>query len=278
VIQSKFLGGDVATFGTDEDRREQLARWLTSPSNFWFKRSIANRLWNNFFGRGIVNPVDDYRLTNPAANEKLLDALGEKVVAYKFNLRAVMKDILLSRTYQTTSVPNKYNTDDKQYASHALPRRLYAEVILDAISAATEVPEAIGPYRDAEGRPVRAVAVPNNKIGNGFLDLFGRAKREVACECERSEETNVTMVLNLINGDTVNNKITNSGRINRALAAKKPTKEIVEELYLATLARRPTDKEQAAAQTLISKAPSPKEGVEDLLWGLFNMKEFMFNH
>ncbi|MCC2668742.1 MAG: Ig-like protein, partial [Armatimonadetes bacterium] len=137
VVQPKLLGADVVTFAPDEDRRERLAAWITSPANPWFKRSIANRLWNNYFGRGLVHPVDDYRQTNPAANEKLLDVMGEKMVAYKFDIRALMKDILNSRTYQTTTVPKKENTDDRLYASHSLPRKLMAEVLLDAVDAAT---------------------------------------------------------------------------------------------------------------------------------------------
>ncbi len=275
VIQSKFLGGDLATFTAEEDRREKLAEWITTPSrNPWFQRSIANRLWNNFFGRGIVNPVDDYRLTNPASNEKLLETLGEKVVAYKFDLKKLMRDIMLSRTYQTSSLPNKQNVDDRLYNSHALPRRLYAEVLLDAIAFATDTQRKIGPYD-------RAVAIVDNRLGDGqgFLELFGRAKREVACECERSEETNVTMVLNLLNGGTVNQRIgAPGGRVERVVAQKKEPKAVVEEFYLSTLSRRPTAKEEAAALKLLTSAPNLREGAEDLMWGLLNTKEFMFNH
>jgi uncharacterized protein DUF1549/uncharacterized protein DUF1553 len=275
TIEAKYPAGDVATFSPDEDAREKLAQWMTSPGNYWFKRSIANRLWNNFFGRGIIQPVDDFRLTNPASNQKLLDAMGEKVVAYKFDLKKLMRDILNSRTYQTTSRPNKYksNVDDKLYASRSLPRRLYAEVLLDAIAYATGVPENLGPY-------ARAVAAADNEVGRGgFLDLFGRARREVACECERSDETNVTMVLNLLNGGTVNGKITNpGGRVARLVNAKKPEKELIEEFYLAALSRRPSETEQAAAVKLIKGAPSLKEGAEDLMWGLLNMREFLLNH
>ncbi len=152
LIQAKFLGGDLATFQSDEDRREKLAKWITSPSNYWFKRSIANRLWNNFFGRGIVAPVDDYRLTNPASNEKLLDALAEKVVEYKWDLRQVMRDILMSRAYQASGIPNKLNVGDKVYASHSLPRRIYAEVLLDAVSYATGVNDSSAPTSTDDGR------------------------------------------------------------------------------------------------------------------------------
>lgn len=273
VIQAKYLGGDVASFSTDEDRREKMAAWVTSPSNPWFKRSIANRLWNNFFGRGIVHPVDDYRLTNPASNEKLLDALGEKMVAYKFNVKAMMKDILNSRTYQSSAVPVESNKTDRAYASHALPRKIHAEVLLDAIQSATGTRRRFGPYESA-------VAIPDGRTDeNGFLELFGRSRRTVACECERTEETNVTMVLNLLNGNVLNGRIgAPDGRVARAVQAKKPAKDMVEEFYLATLSRLPTDKEQAAAQKLLSKAPNPQEGAEDLMWGLLNTKEFMFNH
>ncbi len=272
VVEPKFPAGDFPTFGPDEDRREKLAQWITSPSNPWFKRSIANRLWNNFLGRGIVQPVDDFRLTNPASNQKLLDAMAEKVVAYKFDLKGVMRDILNSRTYQTTSVHNQWNVNDRFYNSRAWPRRMYAEVLLDAICSATGVRDFFGPYE-------RAVAVPDNRLNNGFLDLFGRAKRDLTCECERTEDSNVTMVLNLINGPTVNQKLGSpNGRVMQLLNAKKTPDQITEELYLAALARKPTEKEMAAALKLFSKAPNPKEGAEDLMWGLLNMKEFLLNH
>jgi len=270
VVEPKYPGGDFPSFTTDEDRREKLAAWITSPNNPWFKRSIANRLWNNFFGRGIVQPVDDFRLTNPASNQKLLDAMGEKVVAYKFNLKGLMRDILNSRTYQTTSAHNAQNINDRFYNSRSWPRKIYAEVLLDAIGSATGVKDFFGPYD-------RAVAVPDNRMNNGFLDLFGRAKRDLTCECERSEDSNVTMVLNLLNGPTVNSKL-GGGRVARLLQAKKQPNEIAEELYLAALSRRPNEKELAAAAKLFSKAPTPKEGAEDLMWGLLNMKEFLLNH
>ncbi len=274
VIPARFLGGDVAAFGPDDDRREVLAQWITSPQNPWFKRSIANRIWNDFFGRGIVQPVDDLRVTNPASNEKLLDALGEKLVQYRFSLKALMRDILLSRTYQASSMPVKANGDDRLYASHALPRRLIAEVLLDAVAAATDVPEQFGRYGQR-----RAVSVPDNQIFNPFLDLFGRAKRETACECERSEETNVSMILSLVNGGVVNDRITNpSGRVARAVREQKAPQAIIDEFYLAALCRPPTPREQAAALKLLTAAPSPKEGAEDLMWGLLNTREFMFNH
>lgn len=273
VIPAKLLGGNVVSFTTDEDRREKMVDWITSPSNPWFKKSIANRLWNNFFGRGIVHPVDDYRQTNPAANETLLEALGEKVVAYKFNLKALMKDILSSRTYQATAIPTESNRGDRVYASHALPRKIYAEVLLDAIQSATGTKRRFGPYESA-------VAIPDGRTDEGgFLELFGRSRRTVACECERTEETNVTMVLNLLNGAVVNDRIgAPEGRVTRAVNAKKPAREMIDEFYLATLSRFPNPKEVEAAQKLLSGAPNPKEGAEDLMWGLLNTKEFLFNH
>jgi predicted DNA-binding transcriptional regulator len=186
-----------------------------------------------------------------------------------------MRDIRMARADQTSTIPNKLNVDERQYASHAMARRLYAEVLLDAVVYATDVPEKFGPYE--YGR--RAISIPDNRVGNGFLDLFGRAKREIACECERSEETNVSMVLNLLNGGTLNGRITNpGGRVGRAVAANKPPQALIEEFYLATLSRRPDAKEQAAAQKLLSSAPNLKEGAEDLMWSLLNMREFLFNH
>jgi hypothetical protein len=275
VIPARLLGGDAPSFAAEEDRRERLAEWLTDPRrNPWFARSIANRLWNHFFGRGIVHPVDDTRLTNPAANEKLLTALANRLVAYKFDLQRLMRDIVLSRAYQASGTPTPSNANDRLYASRALPRRLYAEVLLDAIIYATGVPGSFGPYP-------RAVAIPDNRTGDGsgFLELFGRARRDQACECERPEETSVAMVLHLLTGPALNERLArDDGRVARAVSAGMPPEALIEEFYLAALSRRPSAKEQAAALKLLRAAPSPREGAEDLLWSLLNTREFLFNH
>jgi hypothetical protein len=185
----------------------------------------------------------------------------------------MMKDILLSRTYQSTTQPTDSNKGDRAYASHALPRKIHAEVLLDAIQNATGTKRRFGPYDSA-------VAIPDGRTDeNGFLELFGRSRRTIACECERSEETNVTMVLNLLNGGVLNGRISApDGRVVRDVQAKKPAKDMIEEFYLATVTRLPNAKEMAAAQKLLAAAPNPQEGAEDLMWGLLNTKEFMFNH
>ena len=274
-VQARYLGGDVVTFRPNEDRRIRMAKWLTSSNNPWFRKNITNRIWRHLVGIGLSDPVDDLRATNPAANEPLWDYLAESLLAKKYDLKDFMREVLNSRTYQTSSSFNNSNVGDRKLFSHRLPRRMYAEVLLDAIIKVTNVPQKFGPY------PVgtRAIAVPDNTINNGFLDLFGRASRSVTCECERTEEVNVTMVLNLLNGGTLNNRISNpNGRVARLIKANTPPDKIMEELYLAVLARYPNAKDKEAAQKLFAAAANPQEAGEDLLWGLLNTREFVFNH
>lgn len=274
-VPPRVLGGEAEKFAPGEDRRDRLAAWMTAPQNPFFARAIGNRLWNHFFGRGVVQPVDDVRVTNPASNEALMAALGREVVRQKFNLKAVCRGIMLSRTYQASSRASERNRDDRQLFSHALPRRLPAEVLLDAINSATGTTDKFGPYPLG----TRAVQVPDNRVNNPFLDLFGRPQREVACECERPEEANLSMALDLINGSTVNTKVAHpQGRVARLFAAKAADRDMVADLYLAALSRPPSEKEAAAAEKLFGSAPSKKEGAEDLLWALINTKEFVFNH
>ncbi len=289
------------------DRRTALAEWMTSPKNPWFAKSAVNRLWSHYFGRGIVEPVDDFRVTNPASNPELLDALAREFVDRKFDLKAVHRSILNSRTYQQSSRPNQYNATDTANFARFYPKRLMAEQIFDSISQATDIwllgPGAGGrrPNRPAQpqfagGRYMPAVSgevkrvmqipalIPGGARGAGgtvgqFLDTFGKPKREVVCECERSDDGNVGQALALINGEEVNRKISAPfGRIQRLARGTKPDPEMVEEIYLAILSRRPTPVEVNDASTLIRTAKSRPEGVEDLSWSLLNSREFLFNH
>ncbi len=275
IVKPRLLGGADLDFAPHEDRRDRLAAWMTAPENPFFARAIGNRLWNHFFGRGVVQPVDDVRLTNPPSNAALLDTLGKSVVRHRFDLKAVIREIMLSRTYQATSQADKRNRADRQLFSHALPRRLPAEVLLDAVNAATETGDRFGPYPPG----TRAVQVPDIRVYHGFLAVFGRPQRNVACECERPEDTSLAMALDLINGGTVNSKLAHpQGRVAQLLKSGKPDADVIDELYLACLSRPPTGGETTAAAKLIAQAPNRKEGVEDVLWALLNMKEFLFNH
>lgn len=259
----------------DSDRRRALAEWLTSPENPFFARNIVNRYWAYLMGRGIVEPVDDLRVTNPPSNPELLDALARDFVARGYDLKALLRTIMTSRVYQLSATPTPANARDDRFYTRYPVKRLPAEVLLDAICDATGVPEKFS------GLPkgTRAIQLPDAGVASSFLDTFGRPPREIACECERSAEPNIAQALTLMNGEVLNRKLgPDEGRIARLLARNVPTADAVTELYLATLSRYPRSTELRTALGLIGKAPNRKEGLEDLLWTLLNSREFLFNH
>jgi hypothetical protein len=302
VMEPRLLDGAAATVEPGDDRRIALANWIASPQNPYFAKAIVNRIWAHYLGRGIVEPVDDFRATNPPSNPELLDALAKELVAQKFDLKAIHRAILNSRTYQQSSRPNPHNRHDTRNFARFYPKRLMAEQVYDSISQATGVfpalnragrrrPGAVGftpvPSRDlAEEEPMtRALqlpALPPGQRGPGgdlraFLDTFGKPRREVVCECERSSEGNMGQALALINGSAVNTKIAApEGRVQKLLRDNTPDGALIEEIYLAALGRRPTAQELAEAGTLIRTAASRQEGVEDLMWSLLNSREFLF--
>ncbi|MBC7821871.1 MAG: DUF1549 domain-containing protein [Planctomycetaceae bacterium] len=262
--------GDLMT----GDPRVRLADWLTAPSNPWFARLVANRLWKHFLGRGLVEPEDDLRSTNPATNEPLLDWLAQQVVENRYDLKAVMRLILNSRVYQLNADPNETNRDDEQNFSHHYVRRLPAEVLLDAISEVTGAPEAF------PGRPrgTRAIELWDNRLPSYFLDTFGRSERTSPCECGRSGEPTMAQALHLMNAPEVSAKIAqSSGRVARLLRASPPTADaaMIEELTLVTLGRLPTEKEQRVAQALFAST-ARRDAAEDYLWTLLNSYDFLF--
>lgn len=275
AIPPKFMGGPVATVPDGKDRREVLATWLTGPENPFFPKSVVNRIWYHLFGRGIVDPVDDFRDSNPSANDELLDALAKDFVKHGFDLRHSIRTIALSRTYQLSARTNAFNKDDQKYFSHALPRLLSAETMLDAICTATEVPEKY------PGLPLgtRAVQLPDGEINHAFLKTFGQPGRELACECERENDSNLAQALQLINGPTINEKVrSGTNRLGRMLTAKSDARAIVEELYLASLSRPPSEDEIKVALEHIKKGSDPRKAWEDVQWALLNAKEFLFRH
>ena len=263
--------GQVAKVGA---RREQLADWLTSPDNPYFAKSVSNRVWSYFLGRGIIDPVDDIRSGNPATNPELLDALEKDFVAHKFDLRHLMRTIARSRTYQASIATNKFNADDSANFSHATPRRLTAEQLLDAIDAAA------GRRPQFPGVPVgfRANQLPDSQVGGSFLDLFGRPPRDTPCECERSSEVSLSQALNLVNGPTIADALIEPlGRISLLMKSNPDDAKIVEEMYLAALSRLPNADELTKAKLYVSQAASKSEGAQDLLWALINSPAFLFN-
>jgi hypothetical protein len=271
------------------DRREALADWLTSRENPYFARSIANRVWANFFDVGIVEPVDDLRVTNPASNEKLLSAIANYLADQRFDLKALMRAILQSETYQRSSESLPENKADSRFYSRYYPRRLMAEVLLDAYSQVTGVPTEFQTDLRNENRGLgekyplglRAIQLPDTKIASYFLKTFGRPDREKTCECERTAEPNIAQVLHIANGDSINQKLgAKENAISRLLVAKMPPDKVVEEVYLSALARYPTDPERDRMLKTWSEAKEAelRPLVEDMYWALMSSKEFLFNH
>jgi hypothetical protein len=272
-VVPKFLGGEPVKMEPDRDRREVLAEWMTASSNPYFANAIVNRLWKHFLGRGLVEPVDDFRVTNPPTNEGLLRALAEDFIRHKFDLKHLFRMITASRVYQLSAQPNETNKEDKQFYSRFYLKRLNAEELLDGICQVTEAPEKFPGFHLG----TRAAQLPDPKVPSYFLDVFDRATRETVCE--RKQTTSVVQVMHLVSGDTINQKIrAENGLIERLIKAGESSREIIEELYLRTLSRFPKKEEAQLAQQGVGQAPSPREGYEDLLWALLNSKEFLFNH
>jgi hypothetical protein len=247
-MKPKFLGGDAPAV-EGQDPRKALAGWLTAADNDAFRQTMANIIWAHFFGRGIVEPVDDVRISNPPSNKELLDELGKKLAAYGFDKKKLVRDICNSRTYQLAATTNPTNELDEAYFSHSYVRRLRAEVLLDTISRVTGTED-----RFAQSPPgTRAVQIHSGEISNYFLTTFGRAPRETACSCEVNREANLSQALHLVNGDTVTVKIGQSRLIPTLLAQKKAPEEIIDELYLRTLCRRPTADERKRLADIVRK-------------------------
>ena len=287
------LDGRALDFADPADRREALAAWLTAPENPYFARSIANRVWANFFGVGLVEEVDDMRASNPASNEALLGAAAAFVVEHGYDLKALMREILRSNAYQRTSRPLPGNEADRRFYSRYYPRRMMAEVLHDAIVQVTEVPtkfEFIGfPGNDREKTDfyptgTRAIQLYDAAIENDFLRYFGRNARRIVCECERSDEPTMVQVLHLSNGSTLNDKLRAPGnrpaRLRALRAAGMSPGAVIDELYLACLARFPTAPERDRLLELLPAPGHPDEAevLEDFFWGVMSGREFLFNH
>jgi hypothetical protein len=273
VVKPRPLDGPV--LDDPLDRRVKLAEWLTAKDNPFFARNLVNRFWGYFMGRGLVEPLDDMRATNPASNPELLDALAKDFVKHRFDLKHLLRTILSSRAYQLSSEATPGNAADAGNVHYArfTVRRLTAEQLADALDFITDTRQKYA------GLPLgtRAIQLPDSAVKSFFLDIFGRPSRKVVCECERTGQPNIAQALHLLNGDFLNAKIAApTGRVEKLLKAKRGLPEVIEELYLAALSRPPRPEEVTRALGWIREADTPREGVQDLLWVLLNSREFQF--
>lgn len=269
---ARFLGGEEPQLADGSDRRIAYAEWLTSPENPLFARGLSNRLWSYFFSRGIVEPVDDVRSTNPPINPELLEALTEDFVRSGFDARHLMRQIVTSETYQRSSLPLAANETDLQNFSHALPRRVPAEALMDSLIQATGLPEN---FPGAPGG-FRAAQLPDGNIDHDLLSLFGKPQRMDACECERDNSSNMLQALHFINSDRMATRLSNGGgRVARLLKESKDDDELVTNLYLWTIARLPVENERTVSRDYLTRHPDHRqEACEDLMWALLNSRDF----
>lgn len=274
AVEAAFPFTHEAVDASLSDGRERVAQWLTAKENPYFAKSLANRYWSYFLGRGIIDPVDDIRASNPPTNPELLDALTNEFVASGFDLKWLVRTIVSSHTYQRSFRTNEWNANDEINFSHATPRRLTAEQLYDAIMRATGAPIDLPGVPDG----FRATQLPDPQIDVSFLDMFGRPPRESPCECERSSDVSLGQTLNLINGPTVSNAIIHpQGRIAKLVAKKVDNKTLVEEVYLAAFCRFPTAEEAEQAENYVAKVGNQAEAAQDLMWALINSPAFLFN-
>jgi hypothetical protein len=269
----KFLGDDTPEIPKGSDRREVLAQWLASPKNPFFARNLANLVWAHFFGQGIIEPVDDVRVSNPPSNPELLDELSAKFTEYNYDFKKLVRDVCNSRIYQLSTKTNASNETDTRNFARSQLRRLRAEVMLDVISQATETKNKF------QGLPLgaKAIQIADGRVSNYFLTTFGRAKRETVCSCEVVMEPSLSQALHLLNGDTTNNRIKQGKVVDSSIKAGKKPDQIVDELYLRCYSRKPSTAEKANLLASLD-SENPREGLEDVFWALLNSKEFMFNH
>lgn len=263
------------------DRREALADWLASADNPYFARAIVNRVWRNFFGRGLVEPEDDLRATNPPSDEALMSRLSADFVEHGYDVKRLIRLIMNSSTYARSSEPITGNETDRKFLSHYLPKRLSAEVLLDALDRVTGVPENFAGYP----RGWRSRQLPDSRVTDAFLDAFGRPERETTCSCERSSEPSVAQALHLANGSTLNDKLrSDSGAPAKAAALGLTDDLVLDRLFRTALSRPPSASERAAIMPILAAASrSPdqtarRRAIEDLYWSVLTGKEFLFNH
>jgi hypothetical protein len=274
------LDGEPMQVPPEQDPRQKLVDWMVRPDNPFFARAVVNRYWAHFFGRGLVDPPDDMRVTNPPSNPELLDALAKDFVAHGYSLKHLVRTLCRSRTYQLSAVPNEFNKHDKQAFSRYYPRRLSAEVLYDAVNQVTGAASEFGNLpRDRFSPSKRAIMLPDEAFPSYFLDVFGRPKRVSACECERVTDANLAQALHLLNSSEIQAKVSRpGGRADQLAQDKRPDEEKVRELFLWAFAREPSPEQLQAALAHIQRhAQNKRLAYENILWALINTKEFVFN-
>jgi hypothetical protein len=278
IVKPKPLGDGGATSSEEpDDRRRILANWLADRSNPALAKNIVNRYWGYYFGRGLVHPIDDLRVTNPASCPELFDELAKDLIAHDYDVKRLLRLLMQSRVYQSSSEGSStadFDSENK-YFTHYTVKRLSAEQLLDAVDSVCGTQERFNGLPEG----YRACTLPDTSIPSRFLDAFGRPRREIACECERTDSPNMAQALQLLTGSLLNAKVQNpQGRIGAIIKKKAKPEEAVRELYFASYCRPPSDAELKAAASLVGQAPNLKEGLEDLLWAMLNSREFQFVH
>ena len=269
----KYLGGEVPDV-VGKDRRALMAEWLASPKNPYFATNLSNMVWTHFFGLGIINEVDDVRVSNPPSNSELLEELGKKFTEYNYDFKRLVKDIVLSNSYQLSTQTNSSNESDTKNFSHSSIRRIKAETFLDFISQVTETKNKF------PGLPLgaRAVQIADGQVSNYFLTTFGRATRESVCSCEVKLDPTLSQSLHLLNGDATTQRITQGNLIGKLLKEKKTPEEILDEIYVRCLSRMPSADEKTKVLALVNAEKDKKQVLEDAFWAVLNTREYMFNH
>jgi hypothetical protein len=275
----KPLDGSPMSGTMDEDPRQVLADWMTSAKNPFFAKAVANRYWAHFFSRGIVEPLDDMRVTNPPSNPELLDALAQNLVDNKYSLKSLIKTICKSRTYQLAAAPNDFNSTDRQSFARYYPKRMQAEVLFDAVSKLTDSPTTFPGLPADKFAPSRAIMLPDESFQSYFLDVTGRPQRISACECERVNEASLAMTLHLLNSQEVQDKISRAGgRADQIAKDPRPDAEKVTELFVLATGSKPSkEKLDLALEHIAKYEKSKKTAYENIIWALLNSKSFLFN-
>ena len=273
-VKPMGLGGPELDISPYEDARQYLVDWMAAPENPFFAKALVNRYWKHFFGRGIVDPEDDLRVTNPPSNPELLNALAKHFLDHRFDLKDLVRTICKSNVYQLSSEPTEFNSNDQQSFSSFYPRRLTAEVLYDAVNSVADTPSNFGTIPQG----TTAVQLPDNGFNNYFLEVFGKPEAESACECERSAEANLSQSLHLLNSGDVQGRLQNgqgrAARFNRE--SDRPDAAKVRELYLAAFAREPRPEESEFILSRVADYQNKQQAWEDVIWAILNAREFQF--